>query len=175
MVNIQLFGMPGVGKTGTAGGLLHEMKKQNISVEYVTEVAKDIVWSKDFFSLKDQMMITARQHHQLWKLDGQVDFTVNDGPFLIGLAFLQDSPHLPRQEFEDLVVKMYRSYDNINILLEESNKFGYQQAGRKENQGESFEIGAKIKVILDRHQIPYHVVKVSDNVVEDILKIVVRS
>jgi len=167
--------MPSVGKSATAGGLFHEMKKQNIKVEYVTEVAKDIVYSKDFFTLKDQLMITARQHHKLWKLESQVDFTINDGPFLIGLAFVQDDPHLPREEFEAMVVKMYRSYNNINFFLEKSDNYQHQQYGRKEDSAECIETGHKIRAILDKYEVPYHVMKVSDNIIGDILKIVVRS
>jgi len=175
MINIQLFGMPGSGKSTTAAGLFFEMKKQGIKVEYITEIAKDIVYSKDFFTLKDQLMITARQHHQLFKLEGQVDFTINDGPFLIGLAFLQDNEHLPRKEFEDLVLKMYQSYTNINIFLEKKEDQPHEKYGRRENELECIEIGKKIKNILDENNIQYHVVKISDHVIEDILKIIIRS
>ena len=104
MLNINFFGGPGTGKSTTSAGVFHEMKKNGYKVEYVSEYAKDLVYSKDFYKIKDQLMILAKQHHPWFKLEEQVDYTVNDGPFLLGSIYLQDSPHLPKKEFEDLLL-----------------------------------------------------------------------
>lgn len=47
MVNINLFAGPGTGKSTTAAGVFFEMKRSGMSVEYVTEYAKSLVFSKD--------------------------------------------------------------------------------------------------------------------------------
>lgn len=176
MININLFGGPGTGKSTTAAGLFHEMKREGVKVEYVTEYAKDLVFSKDFFRLKDQLYILAKQHHPLFKLENQVDFLINDGPFIIGLCYLQDSPHLPKESFQKLVLDMWNSYEHINIFLErDTEEHGYQEYGREQTLAEAVGIDHQVKRMLDNNGVPYHNVKVGQNTVKDILQIVVKN
>ena len=176
MININLFGGPGTGKSTTAAGLFHEMKKEGVKVEYITEYAKDLVFSNDFWRLKDQVYILAKQHHPLFKMESQVDFLINDGPFIIGLLYLQETEHLPKKEFTDLVVKMFKSYEHINIFLERDvEEHGYQEYGREQTLAQAEEIDKRTKRLLDEHGIKYTTVKIGKNSVHDILKNVIRS
>ena len=120
MININFFGGPSVGKSTTAAGVFHEMKKQGYKVEFCSEYAKDLVYSKDYFKLKDQLMILANQSHPWFKLEDQVEYTVNDGPFLLGLVYLQENPHMPSFEFKEFLLKMWYSYNHINIFIEQN-------------------------------------------------------
>jgi len=172
MININLFGGPGCGKSVTASGVFHEMKKSNYEIEYLPEFAKDLVYSKDVYKLQDQLMILANQSHPWFKLESQIDYTVNDGPFLLGLVYLQDNPHIPENEFKDFLLKMWNSYENINIFLERNLKNGYQESGRSQTLKQAIEKDDEIKEVLDRNGIPYHSVLVGNNSVKEIIKIV---
>jgi adenylate kinase family enzyme len=62
---INLFGGPGSGKSTLAAGLFERMKIQGLSVELVTEYAKDMVWERRGNILDDQLYILAKQHRRL--------------------------------------------------------------------------------------------------------------
>jgi tRNA uridine 5-carbamoylmethylation protein Kti12 len=93
--HICIFAGPGTGKSTTCAGLFYKMKSNGYKVEYCTEYAKNLVFSKDFYRLKDQLYVLAKQSHPWFKLDSQVDYTINDGPFLLGTIYLQESEHIP--------------------------------------------------------------------------------
>jgi len=166
MVNINLFSGPGVGKSVLAAELFSEFKKRNIKVELVTEYAKDLVYSKDFFRLQDQLYILAKQHHPWFKLKNQIDLTINDGPFLLGLIYLQDKDNFPSKEFEKFIIELWKSYDNINIFLERNLEFDYEEYGREQNLQESIDIDNRIKTLLDDNDIRYISIKAGSNILD---------
>ena len=173
MVNINFFGGPGTGKSTTSAGVFHEMKKAGYSVEIVTEYAKDLVYSKDYFKLKDQLMILANQSHPWFKLEKQVEYTVNDGPFLLGLVYLQENPHMPMHEFKAFLLKMWHSYNHINIFIERDiEAHEYQEYGREQTLVEAIEKDNEIKEVLDQNGIPYYSVVMGPKTVKDTLKII---
>jgi len=174
MLNINLFGGPGTGKSTTAAGLFHEMKKSGVKVEYITEYAKDLVFSKDFYRLKDQTYILAKQHHPIFKLQDQVDMLIHDGPFLLGLIYLQEKEGFPVKEFKDYLVALWKSYEHINIFLErDTDVHKYQDYGREQTLEEALEIDKQIIDMMDHYNIPYHKVVVGEHSVKHILEILV--
>jgi len=173
LLNICLFGGPGTGKSTISTGVFHQMKKEGYSIEYVPEYAKDLTYSKDHFKIKDQVMILAKQSHPWFKLEGQVDYTVNDGPFFLGLVYLQDNPHLPKEEFKNLLVSMWKSYHTINIFLERNlEEHGYQEYGRNQTLEEAIQKDKEIKQTLEEYGIDYYSVEMSEDAVSKIIEIV---
>jgi hypothetical protein len=173
MVNINFFGGPGTGKSTTASGLFHEMKKEGFSIEYISEYAKDLVYSKDYFKLKDQLMVLANQSHPWFKLENQVDFTVNDGPFMLGLVYLQENSHMPAKEFKAFLLEMWHSYDHINIFIERDiENHAYQEYGRNQTLAEAIEKDNEIRETLEENGIPYYSVVMGPDTVKESLKIV---
>jgi nicotinamide riboside kinase len=150
MKNICFFGSPGTGKSTLAATLFGYMKSKDYEVEYVTEYAKDLVYSKDFMTLSDQVMVFAKQQHAWFKLKkSNLRFTINDSPFIMGIAYIQDNEHLPRDTFESLLVQMYKSYDTINFYINRDFKDDeYRSSGRRETLNESLEIDKKIREVL---------------------------
>lgn len=171
-LHINLFGGPGIAKSTTACGLFSKMKRNNTKVEYVSEVAKELVYSKDFFTLGDQLMILARQHHSWYKLRDQVDFTVNDGAFLLSLIYVQENKHLPLEHFKPLIVEMFKSYNTLNILLERTEKHPYQEYGRNESFEEAQALDEKIKQMLIDNDIPFTTIKVGKKTIKQIYAII---
>jgi|SaaInl8_200m_RNA_FD_contig_81_619839_length_10764_multi_4_in_0_out_0_10 nicotinamide riboside kinase len=170
--HISIFGAPGSGKSTTSAGVFYEMKKKSYKVELVDEYAKELTYSKDFLTLSDQAMVFARQRHKMEKLEGQVDYTVNDASFLLSSIFSEFSNlnHLPKASFDALVIETYKMYDTLNIFLESDVE--YQDYGRNETKEEALVVGEKIKKVLTENGIPYTEIEVGENTVKDILKLI---
>jgi deoxyadenosine/deoxycytidine kinase len=135
---------PGIGKSTFAAGLYAEMKQQNINVELVTEFAKDCVYEKQFELLKnDQLFLLAQQNRRLQRIEQSnenVQFVITDSPLLLGKIFANKNNYTRNfTSFQNLVVDLFESYDNINLVLDRS-LISYQSEGRVESYSESLEI-----------------------------------
>jgi deoxyadenosine/deoxycytidine kinase len=135
---------PGIGKSTFAAGLYAEMKQQNINVELVTEFAKDCVYEKQFELLKnDQLFLLAQQNRRLQRIEQSnenVQFVITDSPLLLGKIFANKNNYARNfTSFQNLVVDLFESYDNINLVLDRS-LISYQSEGRVESYSESLEI-----------------------------------
>ena len=172
--HIAFFGGPGTGKSTTSSGLFHKMKTDGYKVEYATEVAKDLVYSKRYFELSDQLMILARSHHQWFKLENQVDYAIHDGPFLLGPAYInKEDKHLPVETYTKLVYDLYNSYDTLNIFLQRDiSEHPYQEYGRNQSLQEAMEIDEIVLNILKESGVDYHIVKVGPDAVDVIYSMI---
>lgn len=170
--HICLFGGPNTGKSVTAAGLFNKMKRLHMNVENVHEVAKDLVYSKDFFTLKDQLLILARQHHNWFKLQDQVDYTINDSPFLLSLAYIHPTDHIDDKIFKDLILSMYKSYDTLNIFLERDHDLPYQEVGRMQDKDGAVALDVNIKQLLIDNDIPFTCVKIGKKTIKSIMKLI---
>lgn len=173
MINIQLFGGPGTGKSTTAAGLFYKMKSRDYKVEYIQEYAKELTFGKDFTKLGDQVLILGEQHHRMHRLKDQVDFLIHDSPFVMGLSYLVEDPHVPKDIYADLITTMFKSYNNINIFLERNvDELTYQEYGRSQSLEQAIEKDAEIKKILNDNDIPFITVKMGSKSIKKIMKIV---
>jgi hypothetical protein len=121
--------------------------------------------------LSDQLMVLANQHHPLHVLKEQVDFVINDGPFLLSTAYYQTNYNLPEKVFKDLVIQMFKTYDNINIFINRNPEYAFEQTGRNESEQESMIIDSKIKGILIENNIKFIELQSSKNTHKDIFEI----
>lgn len=164
MYNINLFAGPNSGKSTLAAGLFYKMKIGNIKVEYTQEYAKELVYGNDTFKLSDQLLITSEQHHRVFKLKDKVDYLIHDSPFIMGLSYIKDNDSLPKQEYTDFLIKLFNSYNNINIFLERDLNHEYQQFGRYQTLDESIQKDIDIKKLLADNHIPYTTIKAGVNI-----------
>jgi len=167
LININLYGGPGTGKSTIAAGLFYNMKIRDYKVEYIQEFAKELVFSEDHTRLKDQLLVLAEQHHRMFRLLGKVDYIIHDSPLNMGQVYLDDDI-IPVDKFKDFSDSLFEMYDNVNIFLQrdESN---YQEYGRNENLEEAIEKDKEIREILDSREIPYISIKVDSNTIDKIL------
>lgn len=172
MLNINLFGGPGTGKSTTAAGLFYEMKTDDNRVEYIQEYAKELTFGKDYTRLSDQLLILGEQHHRMFRLKDQLDYLIHDSPFVMGLTYLQDDEHLPKDIYAELITTMFKSYDNINIFLQRNvDEHGYQEYGRSQTLDEAIQKDVEIKKMLVDNDIPFIEIKMGKNSVKDIYNI----
>jgi len=161
---INLYGGPCTGKSTVAANLFCELKKRDISCELVQEYATDLVYSGDFKTLKDQVYVTATQHHRVWKLLGHVEIIITDSPILMGIAYTED------EVFKDFLQYLHNKNENIEIFLERDLNKSYQDYGRHHTNGEALQKDREILDILNSRVDEFYVYSV-ENAVEDILKL----
>lgn len=165
---VNLFAGPGCGKSTTAAGLFYEMKKRGMSVELVTEYAKDKTWEEHDSILSDQLYILAKQHRRMDRLRGKVDWVITDGPFLQGLAYTPDTYHA---SFKPLLMELWNSFDNHNILLNRNSELEYMAAGRNQDADQAMALDLSIEMLLFNNDVPFTTVAVGDNTIRDIMLI----
>jgi len=172
LINVNLYGGPGTGKSTTAAGLFHVMKIDNMKVEYIQEYAKDLTYGKDLVKLSDQLLLIGEQHHRMFRVKDSVDFIIHDSPFVIGTVYASNEL-IPLKEYEALVIALYHRYNHINIFLERDvEKHKYQEYGRSQTLEQSMEKDRLIKEWLNKNEIPYFSVKMGKQSVQEIYNIV---
>lgn len=152
------------------------MKLQNINVELVTEYAKDCVYEKQFDLLNnDQLMVLAQQNRRLQAIEESnenVQYVITDSPLLLGKIFA-DKHNYSRNfiSFQNLVVDLFESYDNINLVLTRDN-VKYQSEGRLESLSEAMNIDKLILKELNFWKFDYKLIP--DRNYKKILKEIIK-
>jgi nicotinamide riboside kinase len=172
---INLFGGPGIGKSSIAAGLTYKLKKKHISCNNPYEFPKKLAWDHNIPAIKDQLYVFANQHRGIAECYGKVDYIIIDSPVLFSTIYhtyyTKGYPaEFYGQPFHDLVVDLHKRYDNLNILLERTDG-AHNEDERFQDYEESIAIDKLCKEILDKHDIPYHTIKVGKHTVKEILKL----
>ena len=173
---INLFGGPGIGKSGIAAGITYKMKKKHIKVNNPYEFPKKLAWDNNIPAISDQLYVFANQHRGIAECYGKVDYIVIDSPILFSTIYhryyTKGYPaEMYGKVFHDMVIDLHRRYGSINILLERGVTI-HNDDERFQNYKQSVEIDTLCKNVLDETKSPYHTVKVGDNSVKDIMKII---
>jgi len=134
---INIFGGPGAGKSTLAASLFAKMKKKGMSVELVTEYAKQMVFEDRMNVLKeDQLYIFAKQHRKIFILRDTVDYIITDSPFVQGIMYF-NSDVIDQLDFEKLVLGTHFSYPNFNVFAIRAEGLKYEEMGRYQNEQEA--------------------------------------
>lgn len=166
---INFFGGPGSGKSTLAASIFAKLKWSGINCELVTEYAKDKVWEKSFDVLRDQIYVSAKQNHRLFKLNGQVSVIITDSPLLLGIMYDNGNT----KGLEELIFNQFNTYHNINFLLNRKKK--YNPKGRTQTLDEAKVLDDEIKNILDKYKEPYHQVDGTEESVDSIVKLILKE
>ena len=143
-VVINLFGGPGAGKSTTMARLFADLKERGINCEMVSEFAKDLVYENRMDTMKDELYIFAKQNHRMFRVKDKVDVIITDRPILI--TNIYDSLYGENNEtLHQLVRETFKSYDNINIFLNNEDIEYKAGEGRLQTQEEANSIGYFIK------------------------------
>lgn len=149
MIVCNLFGGPGAGKSTSAAALYAEMKMQGYSVEYVNEYAKQMVYEdKGHWLVKAadfQVMLTAQQLHRMWILREHVDYVIMDSPLILPVLYV-DPDWTCYNEFTTFIIKLFKSYNNINFFLNRPARF--ESGGRVHNEEEAKAVDDRIKTLM---------------------------
>ena len=152
---VNIYGGPGIGKSTTALQLVAELKKRGISAEYVSEVAKELVYAKAFDkldgSLENQKIILSQQCNRLDMIAGNVDVAITDAPLMLNNVYLVDK----NDEYSAAILSEYNSYNNYNFYLERDTSVPFEQEGRIHNLEQSIEKDKEILSLLTDNNLEY--------------------
>lgn len=174
---VNLFGGPGIGKSSIAAGLTYKLKKKHITCDNPYEFPKILAWDENHSAIRDQLYVLANQHRGIVKSYGKVDYIILDSPILLSLTYRNyyKSNEYPAtlygNTFDKMVLEIFNQYDNINILLERGEG-NHNEKERYQTLEQSKELDKAIELSMISNNIPYYVVKVGDNTLKDILKII---
>lgn len=157
---INLFGEPGVGKSTQAMDITARLKRKGVNAEYVSEFAKDKVYEENDEVFKHQEYLFGKQSFKLARVAGKVDVIVVDSP--LPLCVIYNQNEVLGDEFNNVVMNVFNSYDNRNYLL--TRKHEYKEEGRFQNEEESKEVRNQIVRLLDDLHIDYEkIISCEDN------------
>jgi hypothetical protein len=168
---------PGIGKSTYAAELFSAMKKLGYNVELVTEYAKDCVYEKQFELLNnDQLFVLANQNRRLQRIEESnetVDYVITDSPLLLSGIYANKHNYSRNFiSFQNLVIDLFSSYDNINLCLNRSALMDYDNNGRVENMVQALSIDTEIKKLLDFWKLEYVLIndrKITKEIIEKII------
>lgn len=169
---LNFFGGPGVGKSTIASGVFHELKKRDISCEYVSEYAKDCVWEELNKLLENQVHVFSEQLRRQWRLIGKVKYIITDSPLLLsGIYYRYYTDQAGRHKFfskshTDLAIRFFdatfHEFDNRNYIIRRQKK--YNPYGRIQTEDEARILDNIIVEKMDKENISYSVVDYDDAV-----------
>lgn len=167
---INFVGGPGSGKTALCSLLFAELKMRGLRAEYVPEIAKNLVWTKQFDLLNNQHYVTMRQYELLEAINGKVDFILTDGPLLHGIYYNRHNKdnYCDITKVEKMILSKISSFENI-FLHVSKGVFPYEHAGRLETEEESRSIGLELLKIMDTLKLPYKKIVSGREAIKDIL------
>lgn len=139
---VNLYSGPGCGKSTLAASLFASLKKSQIECELITEFAKRKVWEGNTTCLNNQLYITAKQQYVMWCVAQHVDLIITDSPLLFGCIYGNDDL------LNQIILREYNSFNNVDFFLERNPNVEFQQAGRDHNLQESLELDMKIRDML---------------------------
>lgn len=137
---INLWAGPGSGKSTLAAALFNVMKRERFSVEIIPEVAKAMTYEHAMSRLDNQLLVLAKQEHQLRRLIGQVEYVIVDSPFPMGLVYCKPE-HVDR--YQHLIDCLWSDYDNYDFFLQRTSK-AYQQFGRGQTEQQARDLDLPI-------------------------------
>lgn len=174
---INLFAGPSAGKSSTASGVSHLLKKNHISCDNPYEFAKGLSLDGNHSAIKDQLYVVANQHRNIVRCFGNVEYVVTDSPILLSLVYKDSYPsetnypsRLYGDKFDELVMEIHNSYNNMNFFLKRSKQTSHNVKERFHDENESLELDDKITEMLDKHGIKYTIIEVGDSTVEKIFE-----
>ena len=148
---VNIFGVPGAGKSTGAAYVFAALKMQGVNAELVTEYAKDKVWEENNEAFKNQAFLFGKQSYRMSRCAGKVDVIVTDSPLPLSILYNND-PRLTGN-FNLSVMDVFNSYRNMNFCLNRTKP--YNPAGRLQTEEESDALAEPLKNLLEAWGIFY--------------------
>lgn len=145
---VNLFGVPGAGKSTGAAYIFSRLKMEGINCELVTEFAKDKAWEETKEVFKNQAYVFGKQSFKISRCADKVDVVITDSPLPLSIFYSQNDDRLT-ENFNNAVMDFFNSYDNLNYFLLRTKS--YNPAGRLQTEEESNSlVQPMMKLLRDR-------------------------
>lgn len=174
MLLVNLYGVPCAGKSTAAAYIFSKLKMAGVNAELVTEFAKDKSRENNYKALKNQVYVFGNQWYRITRLQARVDVVVTDSPLLLSILYNR-IPEIAK-EFEQMVVKIAKSYRTLDFLLLRDKP--YSTDGRIHTEEESDGLLEPLKTLLHQSGVYYQIVENEqsgyDEIVDAVLKVLQR-
>ncbi len=171
MILINLFGVPGAGKSTAAAYIFSRLKMMDINAELITEFAKDKVWEESKEVFNNQAYIFGKQYFRISRCAEKVDVVVTDSPLLLSIFY--NNSELLGKEFDKLVIKVFKSFESLNYLLDRDKP--YNPKGRFQTEEESNTLYEPLSKLLDDNAVEYVTLKSNVENYEKIIQHIVDA
>lgn len=148
---VNLFGVPGAGKSTRAAYIFYRLKVAGYNAELVTEFAKDKVWENNEEVFKNQAYIFGKQSFKISRCAKKVDVIITDSPLPLSILYNND-PALT-ENFNASVMDVFNSYQNMNYLILRTKP--YNPSGRLQTEKESDALKEPITLLLNSRGVDY--------------------
>lgn len=170
MLVINLFGVPGAGKSTGAAYIFSQLKIKGVNAELITEFAKDKVWENNEEVFKNQAYLFGKQSFKMSRCRDKVECIVTDSPLPLSIFYNKDE--VLGEDFNKTVMNVFNSYNNVNYLLIRTKP--YNPVGRHQNEEESNALKAPMVSLLNNREISYTEVTGDidgyNQIIEEVLK-----
>lgn len=171
MIVVNLFGVPGSGKSTAAAYIFYRLKTLGINCELVTEVAKDLVWDGNKVGIETQMYVSGTQLYRLSRLEGKVDVAITDAPLLLQAVYYYINKCPNPESFQDVEYESFIKYNNLNYMLPLPDHV--DPTGRVEYSDSNMTIQKMILALLSKYDVEFKDIGRAsyalDRVVDDVL------
>lgn len=159
---INFFGSAGAGKSTQALGLAYNLKMKGLKVEYISEYAKELVFSNcSHILLSEQLHVYSEQIFKMRiRSNLNLDYLVTDSPTLLSLYY-GEKYGANSKELSALILSEYNSYENINYFLNRNAPF--DPVGRIQNEKESDNDSIELEHFLNLHKISFESYQSNDS------------
>ena len=168
---VNLFGEPSAGKSTAAMDITARLKRNGINAEYVSEFAKDKLYEQNSEVFKHQEYIFGKQSFKMGRVRDKVQVIVVDSPLVLSIIYNQNE--YLGDEFEQVVMNVFNSYNNKNYLL--IRKHRYETSGRFQNESEADEIKDNLIAELKKRNIYCELVTASPEDCEKITNEIIKE
>ncbi|MBO5969953.1 MAG: AAA family ATPase [Clostridia bacterium] len=148
---VNIFGVPGAGKSTGAAYVFAALKQIGVNAELVTEYAKDKVWEENNEAFKNQAFLFGKQSYRMSRCAGKVEVIVTDSPLPLSILYNND-PRLT-ENFNRTVMDVFNSYQNLNFFLQRTKP--YNPSGRLQTEEESNALAEPLRELLASRGIKY--------------------
>lgn len=151
---VNIAGGPGTGKSILTAKLFAKLKEKFISCEVSSEYIKRKLREDARKVVQNQIYIFAKQQFQLFGMKDNVDVIITDSPFF--LCSVYDSTNCP--QLKALILKEYKSYQNLTYLVQRDDSVPYEQEGRYQDKEGAKQVDVKVEKFMQENDIPYETV-----------------
>ena len=148
---VNLFGVPGAGKSKGAAYVFYHLKVNGVNAELVTEFAKDKVWEENNIAFENQSYVFGEQSFRMTRCVDKVDVIVTDSPLPLSILYNHDKRLT--ENFNKSVMDVFNSYNNINYLIVRTKP--YNPSGRMQTKEESDALEEPLRRLLKDRNIAY--------------------
>lgn len=166
MLVVNLFGVPGAGKSTGAAYIFSKIKMAGINAELITEFAKDKVWEEnaEVFKPDNQCYLFGKQFYRMSRCKNKVDVIITDSP--LPLCIFYNKSNVLGEDFNRTVMNCYNSFDNISYLLLRDKP--YNSKGRLQTEEESDAMREPLFNLLTDRNIKFTIAKGNTKGYDDI-------